>query len=352
MVQDVNFWGSVCPIYFAMPSLKRTKGSIFVNASASSHLNPPGISIYAVRNINALNASKAALLSIYETMRAELAPEISITTATLGVIEPEMSKGKYLNREGITQTFINQLPVMSASASACAKSIVDAICRKERYVTEPKWWRVFFLLKTFCPELIEFANHTYSLQMKACLPEQTPCGQNLSSGEYLGFKAMPYLKRTKGSISVNASASAYMHPSGFSIYTASKAALVSFYETMRSEMPPEISITTATLSLVESEMTKGKHLNREGTTEVSPELADTLINQLPAMSTSACAKSIVEAVCRKERYVTEPEWCAVLFLLKAPCPGLIEFVNCRLHLRVKASVAKNFSMPPPENRSA
>lgn len=43
------------------------------------------------------------MLSIYETMRAELAPEISITTATLGVIEPEMSKGKYLNREGITQ---------------------------------------------------------------------------------------------------------------------------------------------------------------------------------------------------------------------------------------------------------
>ncbi|CDP19889.1 unnamed protein product [Coffea canephora] len=169
---------------------------------------------------------------------------------------------------------------------------------------------------------------------------------------YPTYFAMPYLKRTKGSISVNASASAYMHPSGFSIYTASKAALLSFYETMRSEMPPEISITIATLGLVESEMTKGKHLNREGTTEVSPELADTLINQLPAMSTSACAKSIVEAVCRKERYVTEPKWCAVLFLLKAPCPGIIEFVNRRLHLRVKASVAKNFSMPPPENRSA
>ncbi|XP_027176266.1 11-beta-hydroxysteroid dehydrogenase-like 6 [Coffea eugenioides] len=95
MVQDVNFWESVCPIYFAMPYLKRMKGSIFVSASAGSHLNPPGVSIYA--------ASKAALLSIYETMRAELAPEISITTATLGVIEPEMSKGKYLDREGITQ---------------------------------------------------------------------------------------------------------------------------------------------------------------------------------------------------------------------------------------------------------
>nr|XP_027071622.1 11-beta-hydroxysteroid dehydrogenase 1B-like [Coffea arabica] len=147
-------------------------------------------------------ASKAALLSIYETMRAELAPEISITTATLGVIEPEMSKGKYLDREGITQvnsdsasvryldlikmsnffsnvnggcgclqTFINQLPVMSTSA--CAKSIVVAICRKERYVTEPKWRRVFFLLKTFCPELVEFANHMYCLQMKAWLAKKS-----------------------------------------------------------------------------------------------------------------------------------------------------------------------------------
>lgn len=55
-------------------------------------------------------ASKEALLSIYKTMRAELAPEISITTATLGVIESEMSKGKHLDREGITQvTQIRQM---------------------------------------------------------------------------------------------------------------------------------------------------------------------------------------------------------------------------------------------------
>lgn len=48
-------------------------------------------------------ASKAALLSFSETMRAELPPEITITTATLGVIESEISKGKCVNGEGITK---------------------------------------------------------------------------------------------------------------------------------------------------------------------------------------------------------------------------------------------------------
>lgn len=163
-VMDVNFWGSIYPSYFAIPHLKRSKGTIFVNASASAILHPPGLSFYA--------ASKAALVSFYETIRAELAPEISITIATLGFIDSEMTQGKHLNKEGSTEVnpemanaLINQLPVMGTSA--CAKAIVGAICRKERCVTEPKWCRVLFLLKTLCPELIEWVNRIYFWQIKA-----------------------------------------------------------------------------------------------------------------------------------------------------------------------------------------
>lgn len=58
------------------------------------------------------------------------------------------------------------------------------------------------------------------------------------------------------------------------VFQASKAALVSFYESMRVELAPEISITIATLGFVDSEMTRGKHLNNEGNTEMNSELSN------------------------------------------------------------------------------
>lgn len=45
------------------------------------------------------------------------------------------------------------LPIMRAGAAA--KAIVDAVCRGQRYVTEPKWYRILMLFKYLCPELIE-----------------------------------------------------------------------------------------------------------------------------------------------------------------------------------------------------
>lgn len=43
-----------------------------------------------------------------------------------------------------------------ASVSGCAKEIVNGVCRKQRYVTEPSWFKVTYLWKVFCPELIEW----------------------------------------------------------------------------------------------------------------------------------------------------------------------------------------------------
>ncbi|KAL3535069.1 hypothetical protein ACH5RR_003530 [Cinchona calisaya] len=172
-VMDVNFWGSVYPTYFAIPHLKRTKGSILVNASSAAILNPPGLSIYS--------ASKAALVSFYETMRVELAPDISITIATPGHVESEIIEGKHLTKEGTTEVntelvnaFIDsdQLPIMSSND--CAKAFVDSVCRKERYVTVPKWFKVFFLLNTLCPEIIEWANHQRFLKIKAWVAKANP----------------------------------------------------------------------------------------------------------------------------------------------------------------------------------
>lgn len=39
---------------------------------------------------------------------------------------------------------------------ACARAIVNGACRGERYVTEPKWFRVTYWLRVIVPEVIDW----------------------------------------------------------------------------------------------------------------------------------------------------------------------------------------------------
>lgn len=55
---------------------------------------------------------------------------------------------------------------------------------------------------------------------------------------------------------------------------ASKAAVLNFFETLRIELHDEVGITIATPGWIESEMTKGKHLSKEGTVEVDQDTRD------------------------------------------------------------------------------
>ena len=55
---------------------------------------------------------------------------------------------------------------------------------------------------------------------------------------------------------------------------ASSAAIVSFFETLRVEVGPEIKITIVTPGFIESEMTQGKLLLKEGKMEVDQDLRD------------------------------------------------------------------------------
>lgn len=56
------------------------------------------------------------------------------------------------------------------------------------------------------------------------------------------------------------------------IFQASKAALLSFYNTLRMELGASISITIVTPGYVESDMSQGKHLSKEGVSTVTPQL--------------------------------------------------------------------------------
>ncbi|KAF8109090.1 hypothetical protein N665_0103s0044 [Sinapis alba] len=150
---DTNFWGSVYTTRAALPYLRQSNGKIVAMSSSAAWLTAPRMSFY--------NASKAALLNFFETLRIELGSDVHITIVTPGYIESELTQGKYFSGEGelvvnqdIRDVQIGAFPV--TSVSGCAKGIVKGVCRKQRYVTEPSWFKVTYLWKVFCPELIDW----------------------------------------------------------------------------------------------------------------------------------------------------------------------------------------------------
>lgn len=59
-----------------------------------------------------------------------------------------------------------------------------------------------------------------------------------------------------------------------SVAQAANAALINFFETLRTELGNQIGITIATPGWIESEMSKGKFLKEHGEMEVDQEMRD------------------------------------------------------------------------------
>ncbi|KAK6924641.1 Short-chain dehydrogenase/reductase SDR [Dillenia turbinata] len=142
---DTNFWGYVFPTYFAIPHLKKSKGKIAVNASITGWLSLPYIGSYC--------ASKAALFGFYETLRIEVGKDIGITILSPGLIDTGIT-----SEERITTFQAHFIPRQSSERSA--RTIVNSICRGDRYLTEPSWYKVTYAAKVLCPEVVEWITRT------------------------------------------------------------------------------------------------------------------------------------------------------------------------------------------------
>ncbi|KAL5731177.1 11beta-hydroxysteroid dehydrogenase [Ranunculus cassubicifolius] len=154
--EDINFWGTLYPTYFAIPHLRKSRGKIAVIASSGGFLPVPRMSVY--------NASKAALINFYECLRTEVGSDVDITIVTPGYVESEMTQGKHLSREGKMELDPNMRdvqigPTPVSSVDACARGIVKGVCRGDRYITEPSWFKVLYFWKVFCPEVVEWFTH-------------------------------------------------------------------------------------------------------------------------------------------------------------------------------------------------
>ncbi|GAU50848.1 hypothetical protein TSUD_76160 [Trifolium subterraneum] len=145
--------------------------------------------------------------------------------------------------------------------------------------------------------------------------------------------ALPYLKNSRGKIVVLSSADSWMPAARRGIYNASKAALVSLYETLRVEVGSNIGITIVTPGYIESELTKGKLLlGPDAKMGVDQDMRDVEVSAMPVGSVSGCAKSIVNATLRGDRYLTVPAWFRMTYIVKVLCPELVEWSFRMLYL--------------------
>ncbi|XP_047314636.1 11-beta-hydroxysteroid dehydrogenase A-like [Impatiens glandulifera] len=175
------------------------------------------------------------------------------------------------------------------------------------------------------------------------IPDMTKVAQvtdtNFWGYVYTTRFAIPHLKKTKGKIIVIASSASWLNVPRMSLYIASKAAVVSFYETLRVEVGSDIGITIVNPGLIESEMTKGKFMDENGHMIVDQDLRDVEMSIVPVEEVTKGAKSIVNSACRGDRYLVEPPWMVTTFVLKVFISEVLEWAN-RIFLLTRPGVPR------------
>ncbi|KAG7954211.1 hypothetical protein I3843_11G004700 [Carya illinoinensis] len=106
---------------------------------------------------------------------------------------------------------------------------------------------------------------------------------------------------------------------------SSKTAVQSFFETLRVELGEDIGIKIVNLGLIESEMTQGKFLSKQGQMVLDQEMRDILVSIMPIEPVGKCAKAIMKGACRREKHLTEPAWTRVTYFWKVFYPKILEY---------------------------
>ncbi|KAF8025470.1 hypothetical protein BT93_F2341 [Corymbia citriodora subsp. variegata] len=145
---------------------------------------------------------------------------------------------------------------------------------------------------------------------------------NFWGNVYPTYVALPYLHQSNGKIVVNASVENWLPLPRMSLYSAAKAALVNFYETLRFEVRDEVGITIATHGWIGSEMTRGKFMLEEGAEMQWKEEREVHVSGGPV---EEFAKLIVSGACRGDPYVKYPSWYDTFLVFRVFAPNVLRW---------------------------
>lgn len=130
-VLDINLWGTIFGCHVFVPWLKENPGASIVNvASAMSFVNWPRGGAY--------NASKAAVVSLSETLYAELKRHrIHVAVICPGVFRTNLVNGGVFSAQVERDYVLEKMERSPLSARGVAKEVLRAILDKRFYVMIP-----------------------------------------------------------------------------------------------------------------------------------------------------------------------------------------------------------------------
>jgi NAD(P)-dependent dehydrogenase (short-subunit alcohol dehydrogenase family) len=142
---DINFMGVVHGCRAAIPHLQRNGSGLLINvASAAAFASAPGMVPY--------NTTKAAVLSLSETLVSELLP----SSIQVSVVMPTYFKTNLLeSMRGSDRARLTALQSMSASpydATEIARDLLRLAAAGKIYIVLPKSARTLWRLKRWMPE--------------------------------------------------------------------------------------------------------------------------------------------------------------------------------------------------------
>ncbi|KAL3513452.1 hypothetical protein ACH5RR_026169 [Cinchona calisaya] len=143
---------------------------------------------------------------------------------------------------------------------------------------------------------------------------------NFWGNVYPTYVALPYLRQSNGRIVVNASVENWLPLPRMSLYSAAKAALINFYETLRFEVKDEVGITIATHGWIGTEMTRGRFMVEEGAEMQWKEEREVQVTGGPV---EEFAKLIVAGACQGNAYVKYPSWYDIFFVFRVFAPEVL-----------------------------
>jgi len=148
-LMNVNFWGAVNCVKYALPHLIETKGTIVGISSTAGIHGLPGRTGYS--------ASKYALTGFLETIRIEnLKNKLHVMIAIPGFTESNIRYAA-LTAEGSEQGFTPRDEKKMMSAEKAAKYIATGIKRKKRHLFLDMEGKLVFLVKKFTTSIIDKA---------------------------------------------------------------------------------------------------------------------------------------------------------------------------------------------------
>ncbi|KAH0903209.1 hypothetical protein HID58_042712 [Brassica napus] len=144
---------------------------------------------------------------------------------------------------------------------------------------------------------------------------------NFWGSTYITYFAIPHLRKSKGKVIVITSGAETIALPVASVYSASKAALIRFFETLRIELNPDIKITIVFPGVVATDMTTPRCIEHYGSDFIFTE------------TVSRCAKGIFNGIFRGETYIEEPSWMKWIYVMKNVCPEIVEYVLIYIYIR-------------------